>query len=184
MRSRISSSLTTRRLRPSRCKVSSISFRLRDRAAARASRLHTVSPCGLLPNVGLPKRRRSRLDAAILARRQPISRPARSPIANGPIGMPNLVTTASTCSAARFDSISPPACRAAPACGLPTKRRRRQHGRHLCDAARHRDRRSSARPRGLFRAHDLAQLHHVGRTEEVHAGHVLRSSVTFAFHRC
>ncbi len=49
------------------------------------------------------------------------------------------------------------------------------HRRHLGDLARHRHSGGQRIRRGLVRAHDLAQLHDIGRREEVHAEHVLRT---------
>src|SRR6478672_2601780 len=113
--------------------------------------------------------------------RQPISRPARSPIANGPIDIPNFVTTASTCcgSAPSNRSLSDSLIRCA-SMRLPTKpsQTRTTAGtfailREIETAVIKRVRRGRRGP------HDLAQLHHVGRREEVHAEHVLRTFCLF-----
>src|SRR3981081_2051296 len=104
-----------------------------------------------------------------LRERQPISRPARSPMANGPLGMPNLVTTASTCCGNAPSNSNFSAC--LPRCAsmrLPTKPSQTP----TTDS-------TLAMRRGLFRAHDLAQLHHIRRAEEVHAEHVLRTFCHF-----
>jgi hypothetical protein len=91
--------------------------------------------------------------------------------------MPNFVTTASTCCGnAPFEQ---QLFRLLAALGQHAVADKAvadaDHGRHLCDLARDRDRCGQRIRRGLVGAHDLAQLHDVGRREEVHAEHVLRT---------
>ena len=104
-----------------------------------------------------------------------MSRPARSLIANGPIGNPKSNSTRSTCagvapsriifsaSAPRVNSMR-----------LPTKPGHTPTiTGDLADLLADRHRRGDDRVGRLLAAHVLEQLHHVGRGEEVHADHAL-----------
>jgi len=96
-------------------------------------------------------------------------------MANGPIGMPNLVTTASTCCGSAPSNNSFSAC--LPRCAsmrLPTKQSQTPTTAGTWRSCVPPPPRHQRIRRGLFGAHDFAQLHHVGRAEEVHAEHVLR----------
>ena len=103
--------------------------------------------------------------------RQPISSPARSLIANGPIGKPNSVIAASTSCGSAPSSSSRSASRAA----------LRQHAvadetvadadddRHLADLRPSAIAVASTSGAVSFAAHDFQQPHHVRRAEEMHA---------------
>jgi hypothetical protein len=110
-----------------------------------------------------------------LRERQPTSMPARSPIANGPIGKPNSVSAPSD--VLRQRAFEQELSRSIPARGQHAVADEAvadaDHHRHLVDLAPDRHRGRRARPGAVvLAAHDLEQLHHVRGREEVHAEHV------------
>ena len=108
--------------------------------------------------------------------RQPMSSPARSPIAQGPMRKPKSVSALSTCSGS-----APSSSRRSTCCGAAGEHpvadeaeAHADHDRHLAEPAADLGRRRQRVGRGVLRAHHLEQLHHVGRREEVHPQHVAR----------
>ena len=127
----------------------------------RASRLHTCNSLAGLRQNARPRtaHRRFRLDAAVLARAPADISPARSPIANGPIGMPTWSRPRRPAAATRLRTTFSdclPRCQHAvaetlsqtPITAAPLRFSRDSNGR-------------GQRRRGLGGAHDLAQLHHI-----------------------
>ena len=181
MRSRISSSLTARRLRPSRCKRlvdQLLDLRIGQRRA-RALLIFVVALAGLLAEAaGLAQRVGDlRLDAAILAR-------APADIEAGEIAHRERAHRHAELGHDGIDLLRQRAFEQELLRLLAALRQHAvadeavadaDHRRHLGDLARHRHRGRQHIRRGLGRAHDLAQLHDVGRAEEVHAEHVLRT---------
>ena len=181
MRSRISSSLTTRFLRPSRCRVSSISFSTSGSGSGEREPafILVVALAGLLAEAaGFAQRVGDlRLDAAVLAR-------APADIEAGEIAHRERAHRHAEFGHHGVDLLRQRAFEQQ-LLGLLAALGQHavadeavadaDHRRHLGDLARDRDRRGQRIRRGLRRAHDLAQLHDVGRREEVHAEHVLRT---------
>ena len=169
MRSRISSSLTTRRLRPSRVqRLVDQLFHLRiGQRRARPCLIFVVALAGLLAEAaGLAQRIGDfRLDAAILAR-------TPADIEAGEIAHRERSHRHAELGHDRVDLLRQRAFEQQLLRLLAALRQHAvadkavadaDHRRHLCDFARHRDRGGQRIRRGLGRAHDLAQLHDVRR---------------------